>query len=796
MPSHPAAEPPRPAAAEVVSLRGHLVRDFVLIGVGLVAVMAALTFLLTGRMVEVVEQRETKRVWERIAAVEKAEADLLRTLVDDYAYRNEMADFAQSGAAGFPASAFDTWFFDNSDTDAVLVLSPDDAVMAAIVTGRAAASIGVSSQAPPAFAGANGLLAMPPPLVERLRTLPENTVVRVASSSGLTWLPWNGRWMQVAIAATGRRGEAPNGGLILLLRVVDEERLASRAIQTQLAYRIVAYDAAAPAVQAAGNSARLAVPLADAILGTGAMAVARHPYELSALLQRVQALTLLQQSLLLAALIFLLIGLLSHRVIDRVQALRRDVEALRHGATRRAELPGPRDELALLGEDFDAVLRALDSARSEWRQAALRDPLTGLGNRAALQGRLQLQLSAGRRWPATLYLLDLDGFKAINDVHGHATGDALLVALGCCLVDRLGERAEVFRLGGDEYAIVVHDDGDIGNEVLAAIAEVSVADSQGQPLRSFASLGWAGLQEGVDSPGDWLRRADIAMYEAKRAGGRCVVEYVPSMRESLLERESIERRLRRALDEASIEVAFQPIVAARDGQLLAVEALARWHDPERGRVPPSRFVPVAEEAGFSAELDLMALEKALPVVIALRALVPDVVLQTNLAPASLLSPGLVERVHALVRAVALPPSALLLEVTEGALAADPVAAVAVVTRLREIGLRIALDDFGAGYSSLARLAELKPAALKIDGQFVRDFDGAGDRIIRSILGLARAFGLHTTAEFVETERQCEYLRSVGCDALQGYGIAEPMPADAMLAWAELSMRSRPAFFAR
>lgn len=256
----------------------------------------------------------------------------------------------------------------------------------------------------------------------------------------------------------------------------------------------------------------------------------------------------------------------------------------------------------------------------------------------------------------------------------------------------------------------------------------------GQALRLRASLGRAGLAADIESPGDWLRRADIAMYVAKRSGGSRLVDYVSSMREVLVERESIERRLRRALDEDRIDVAFQPIIAADDGRLTAVEALARWNDAERGRVPPSRFVPVAEEAGFSAELDLQVLGKALPALVALRRGTPDLVLQVNLAPPSLISPG------------------------------------------------IALDDFGTGYSSMARLAELKPSALKIDGQFVRDHTGDGDRIIRSILGLAKAFGLHATAEFVETDEQRDYLRALGCDALQGYGIAEPMSEEKLLAW--------------
>ncbi|GAB3732013.1 hypothetical protein GCM10028794_08710 [Silanimonas algicola] len=780
------------APTQIVSLQARIVRAFLAIGAALVLVMASVTFGLTGRMVDAVEAKEAKRAWDRVASIERAKADLLRTFVDDNVYWNAMAAFVESGDPGFRRETFDVWFLDNSDTDGVLVLSPQGTVLVAGLAERAAEDFGDAALEAPAFDGAAGLVGVAPGLIERLRRLPQAAIVRNGGDTGVTWVEHDGRWIQVGIGAVGYRGQPPNGGLMMVLRSIDRDRLVARAIEAQVDYRIVAFDADRPAIEAQDDAALLAVPIDDPILGTEVMAVAHQPYELSGLLGQVQMVTVVQQTLLLAALIYLLIELLKRQVLVRIQALRREVEALRVGTIRRMDLPGPRDELTLLGEEFGSIYRTLDGARTEWRKAALRDPLTGLGNRAALQARLEVLMTAGRSWPASLHLLDLDGFKAINDVHGHATGDAMLVALSRSLAAMLGPRGEVFRLGGDEYAILANHGDDIGREVLESVANVRVLDAAGHALRLRASLGRASLSPDLDSPGDWLRRADIAMYEAKRAGGSRLVDYVPSMREALVERESIERRLRRALDEKRIDVAFQPIVSAVDGRLTAVEALARWNDAERGRVPPARFVPVAEEAGFSAELDLQVLAKALPALVTLRRDVPDLILQVNLAPPSLLSPGIVERIDGLVRAAGVPPEAMLLEVTESALAADPAAITGVIERLRSLGLRIALDDFGTGYSSMARLAELKPSALKIDGQFVRDHRGDGDRIIRSILGLAKAFGLHATAEFVETEEQRDYLQALGCDALQGYGIAQPMAEETLLEWvASRAVSARP-----
>ena len=759
--------PPSAAGARpgpIVHLQTRLVRSFLLTGGALVVLMTALTLGLTGRMVDAVEAREAKRSWERVATAERAQADTLRTLVDGYAYSNAMAAFSEGEDPAYDAATLGPWFLGNADIDGVLVFAPDDRV-------RLADAV-VDRQREP----------LPALIVAAVRGLREIERVRSSGDSAVAWARLAGEWHQLAIGAVGREGEPPNGALVVLLRRIDADTLAARAVEAQARYTLAPFDPSVPPVALGPSAARIAVPLEDPVAGTTAMAVAETPYELSAVLRQIQLVMVAQQSLLLAATLVALIWLLKRQVLDRVQSLRREVDAMRHGAGRRAEVPGPRDELTLLGEEFGALYGALDSAKTEWRQAALRDPLTGLGNRAALQARLDVLLAAGRRWPAALHLLDLDGFKAINDVHGHATGDALLVALSRGLTEALGERADVFRLGGDEYAILANHGDDLGPDILAAVARVRVLDAAGMALGLRASIGRAALAEDLATPGDWLRRADIAMYVAKRGGGGHVLDFEPSMHEALVDRESIERRLRRTLEANAIDVAFQPIVSALDGRLTAVEALARWNDAERGRVPPSRFVPVAEEAGLSAELDLQVLAKALPVLVELRMRAPEVVLQVNLAPPSLLTPGIVERIDDALRVAGVAHAALLLEVTESALAADPDAVAAVIARLRDRGLRIALDDFGTGYSSMARLAELKPTALKIDGQFVRDFDGDGDRIIRSILGLAKAFGLHATAEFVETEAQRAYLRGLGCDAVQGYGIAEPMPGGRLLEW--------------
>jgi EAL domain-containing protein (putative c-di-GMP-specific phosphodiesterase class I) len=279
------------------------------------------------------------------------------------------------------------------------------------------------------------------------------------------------------------------------------------------------------------------------------------------------------------------------------------------------------------------------------------------------------------------------------------------------------------------------------------------------------------------------------MYEAKREGGGCVIAFTNDMRARRHERLSLESRLRDAVEQRRIGAAFQPVVDARTGALYAVEALARWRDEERGDVPPSRFIELAEAVGLVARIDLAILAQGLECLRSLASVAPDCRLQFNLSPRSIDRPGIVDAILEACHRARIAPARVTVEVTESAFASEAATPLLVLSSLRSHGFGIALDDFGVGHSSFSRLAKFAPDTLKIDGQFVRDLEGPGGHIVAAVVALARQFRIRTTAEFVETDAQWRRLAEHGCDCLQGYGVGVPMSGDALAAW--LRSRAQP-----
>ena len=411
---------------------------------------------------------------------------------------------------------------------------------------------------------------------------------------------------------------------------------------------------------------------------------------------------------------------------------------------------------------------------------AYHDALTGLGNLARARALLHAVADSGAH--ATAVLVDLDGFKSVNDTYGHAQGDALLCAVADRLRDCVRADDEVVRIGGDEFLLVLTGDGTradgdvVARRVLDALrAPVVVA---GWPMSVGASLGLARSSTAV-TPDELLRNADLAMYAAKAAGRGRAAWYEPHMHQSAALRMAVQRGLRRALDEGHFALHYQPIVRLPQGELAGLEALLRWQDPDGGGAGPDVFIPVAEECGLMPEIDAWVLEQACADVAAWRRAgraVPTVsvnVSRTQLTPAL---PGLVT---ATLARHGLTGAALCVEVTESAVVPDPAAARAVLDGLRAAGVRIALDDFGTGQSSLSQLARLPVDTVKVDKSFVLDStrDPMALRLLTSIVGVCRTLGLPVVAEGVEQAEVADDLAAAGCAYAQGWHFGRPAPAD-------------------
>ncbi|GGW74425.1 GGDEF-domain containing protein [Streptomyces lucensis JCM 4490] len=440
---------------------------------------------------------------------------------------------------------------------------------------------------------------------------------------------------------------------------------------------------------------------------------------------------------------------------------------------------------------FAIPLIALDSSLWMARARAeeqLRDPLTGLPNRQWLLERIWSALDDAERIGArsALMLIDLDRFRSVNDTLGHLAGDRLLLQIADRLRLALPRGAEAARLGGDEFAVLLPVAESTTSATRIARGLVtdlsSPLDLDGLTLVLEASAGVAVFPDHARDAEGLLRRADVAMYQAKR--DRTGVEVYESKRDSNTpDRLGLLGDLRRALDAHEVQLHYQPKVRF-DGQVAGLEALVRWVHPERGKVPPDEFIAIAESSGLMPHLTEYVLETALAQVARWRAQGLRVPVAVNVSPRDVHTPGFAGSVAARLARHGVPAGALQLEITEHVLLEDPQRAADTLAGLTGHGVKMSLDDFGTGYSSLVHLRRLPVSELKIDRSFVARLavDTEDAEIVRCTVDLAHSLGLLVVAEGVEDDETWERLRDLGCDAVQGWLVAAAMPPEETTAW--------------
>jgi diguanylate cyclase (GGDEF)-like protein len=437
-----------------------------------------------------------------------------------------------------------------------------------------------------------------------------------------------------------------------------------------------------------------------------------------------------------------------------------------------------------LARAYDALLAEVSERRTlqdQLSHQAFHDALTGLPNRARFVQRLQESVERSGVTTSAI-LIDLDGFKGVNDTLGHSAGDELLQRVAERLRGCILDGDTVARLGGDEFAIVVpggsrSDAIAVSRRVIDALRlPIRVA---GQEITVNASIGVAHLDD-QHAAEALLSDADIAMYAAKRGGKARYEVFDRTMRDRTRQRVQLERRLSHAVENGSIEVHYQPIVDLASDRVTAVEALARWRHPEDGLVPPGVFVPVAEESGLIGEIGRDVLRQACRTVQRWRETVPGsehLSVTVNVSVRQLLSGGFAVDVEHALADSGLPAARLTLEITESMLLEESDTVAAELAAIKALGVRLAIDDFGAGYSSLASLQRLQVEILKIDRTFVELDTRSNGSLVRAVADLGRTLRLTVVAEGIETADQLDQVRAAGCDAAQGYLLARPMPEE-------------------
>lgn len=450
--------------------------------------------------------------------------------------------------------------------------------------------------------------------------------------------------------------------------------------------------------------------------------------------------------------------------------------------------------LALAATALSEALAERGSLQQQLEFEASHDALTGLANRRRFTEVSQREAS---RPDAAVVFIDLDRFKDVNDRLGHAAGDEVLQVVSSRLSGALRPGDLAARLGGDEFAALVYDVGpeeldEVAGRLLHLIRGPIVLRS-GTEIRVDASVGTARAGVG-DERRDLLHDADVAMYEAKRAGRSRVAAYSPDVHAQVTERLVLQAELRHALDRGQFAVVYQPIVAVDDRRPVGVEALLRWYHPEHGTVPPDVFIPLAEASGDIIDLGRWVLTEACRTIARASREVGDLQLNVNVSAHQLHHSAFATDVEAALAETGFDPRSLTLEITESVLLEDSPLVRGTVERLRARGVRFAVDDFGTGFSALRYLRDVPLDELKIDRTFVWGIDeGPEDAALAfAILHLAGSFSLATVGEGVETETQLAALASRGCMLVQGYLISRPLPPETLVDWVAVHRADRAA----
>lgn len=741
------------------------------------------------------ERMDSENQLSRAAIVIAEKMRSLESFATDYGKWDDTADFARGRRPGYTAENFLTETYENIDTDFILVLGLDGRVLYEGMRSRQYPGTAIS----PGALRKDGLSDISNGILNRIRGIS----VSVDTRPGL--IEADGATIMVGIfPIMATSGKGPSYGAISMGKVLDRTVIAEYSARAQTGMSVKAVSSAAGNKNDAPEFLPHQWKAHQIIPGL----VRGETFRLTAFGERhllhqlsTSRWLLILNLLAMAVVCVAMVGMVLHRtVLKRISEFALRADRLRKGHDVAIRMPTGKDddELDYLAVSINDLLDELQSTQRQLLNDAQHDNLTGLGNRSFLMNRLGLACALRERnseYRFALYLIDLDGFKNINDAFGHNTGDQVLRVIADRIISHVRHSDTAVRLGGDEFVILQMDSGGLEDceafacRLLGSIAEPFQCDSQ--TLEITASMGVCLSLErpGECVPAEMLRDADIAMYTAKQEGKNRHNIFCSELGSAVTERLSLAHDLKGAIEQGELEVWYQPIISIDEGRVAEVEALVRWRHPKRGLIRPDLFIHLAEESPAIIALDRWVMVQALAGIRRMREIAPDISVSVNVSIRNFLQPDLHGVITSALEAAGLPPQALSVELTETDLARNEIALVGPIRKLADMGVRCLLDDFGSGYSSLGRLDLLPVHILKMDRAFIRRIDGGDIRIVEAVITMAHALGKKVVAEGVETDLQVEVLQSLECDLFQGFRFARPMPEASLLKLLKKGIRS-------
>ena len=744
------------------------------------AVGAGISHYAMERSMREFEGRDAAHTLDRINILLDLQLENMRKQATDYAVWNTTYDFMASADPEYVKENYSEAIFENLDIDSAFLIRPD---------GRIAMALFKADQLAPGATGMRYIAnAKAMPLSEQIARKTagyrEPKIGSILSVDGKLYI------FGVSDILTND-GNGPSRGKVVFIRMLDKKRMEYLKMLAQEDFilktdqiedRIAIGDERVVSVKTMLDTAGR--PVADIIVD--------QPRPLKQLVTTTRNI-ISANALVLTLIALLFVFLMFDRlVLRKIDALVRNIFSIRQVGAIGKRLPAIGDQdIDRISSEVNFMLEELSESHTRLQHEAFHDHLTGLGNRRLLLNELDnafQSVKTGSIGHFSLFLMDLDDFKDINDLYGHLAGDHVIKVISQRLVDCALRPDLSVRLGGDEFAVLIRSDRKPDTDLLArrlldAITRPVIWDGIALGVKASIGIVVADASSDVSSnPIDWLRRADIAMYASKNRTKNGYLLFHPDLETIISERKRMERELSRMISEESSEIWMQPVLKQSDASLFALEVLSRWFHPELGEIPPAEFIRIAEETKLIDRLDRSVIRRSCARLAALRLGHPDLHLLINVSALTLLEADFSAFIGEQLRLHAIPDGALMLEVTETVLAGDEALLLKNISAIRELGVRFLIDDFGTGYSSLSRLDALPLDFLKIDGSFLSALDGGQDTICKTIIRMAHSLDMQVIAEGVETATQLQRLADLECDFVQGYHFAKPMNPEQLTAY--------------